>query len=100
MAIDAAGALGDFELKILGSLAQPAKFDGVDLKFALDGPSLDEIGEAFGIVGLPDHPYEASGELKRSGTALGLYGGRLTVGESLLSIEAMLPAFPRRAGAY
>ncbi|MEH6584218.1 MAG: hypothetical protein V7754_19965 [Halioglobus sp.] len=94
IAIDARGALAEFNLSVVGTFDDLPGFDGLDLKFKLGGPSVAELGALFDLEGLSAIPYEASGELHRADGVLDLRKGLLKVGPGRLAMAARLPNFP------
>lgn len=94
MAVDAVGSLGEFDLRLLGSLVRPLQLDGVDMAFDFSGPSLTELGAMFEIAGLPELSYKVSGDVYRHGTVLGVRGGQIEAGKGHMNIEGRLPDFP------
>ena len=94
LAVKIVGALEEFHIQISGELANPMAIDGVDIVFKIDGPSMAEAGAFFNLQGLPELPYEVSGEIKRYGKDLTLNKGVFTSGEGRLTVEGRLPNFP------
>lgn len=93
--IDATGSLESFDLAVQGRLSKPMEFDGVELKFSANGPSLAEFGATMEILGMPGVPYSLSGEIARKGSLLVLKGGELKAGDSHITAKGTLPAFPQ-----
>jgi len=88
------GRLNEFDLRLSGTVADPVELNGVDMGFALAGPSIAELGAMFDLAGLPEIPYEVSGEVQRNGTVLALSKGRFIAGQGRMAIEGRLPDFP------
>ena len=88
------GTLEEFDLHLSGKIADPLEFDGVDMNFVLDGPSLIEFGAMIDLHGLPDLAYEFTGEFYLEGSMLRIRKGQLTAGEGHLTIDGILPNFP------
>jgi hypothetical protein len=94
LAIDMNGVLNEIKLRLSGTIADPVGVDGVDMGFELGGASMAEVGAMFDLVGLPEIPYEVSGEIHRDGSVLALSRGRLIAGQGRMAIEGRLPDFP------
>lgn len=90
----AKGTLADFGLNIEGVIANPPKADGIDLDFTLNGPSMAEAGEIFGVSGFKDVPYELSGNIERKGSLLRVRDGFMRAAQGSLSLVGELPNFP------
>jgi uncharacterized protein involved in outer membrane biogenesis len=90
----AAGA----SLDIDGSIAEPAAFEGLDLKLALRGARLEELSRAFGADLAAVGAFEASSRLTASegtyrfGTLTARAGGSDLAGQLTLSISGSRPA--------
>ena len=95
VSIQALGSLEEFDLEFDATVDDLLTMDGVKLTFALDGPTLQELGYMFDKAGLPDKPYAISGEAYRRGTLIGISKVRADAGDAHLSIDAELPEFPR-----
>jgi hypothetical protein len=98
IAINVDGRLENFDLHLSGHLQKPGDLDGIDVEFALGGPSLHEVGAMFELSGLPDIPYEISGKMTRHGSTLSIREGLINAGNSHLVIEGSLPEFPEIDG--
>jgi uncharacterized protein involved in outer membrane biogenesis len=94
VAVDAVGALDEFDFHFSGKLADPLALDGVDVTLTLDGPSLTEAGAIFNLAGLPELPFEVSAEIYRDGRVLDLRNGLIKAGLGRLTIQGRLPDFP------
>jgi hypothetical protein len=90
----AKGTLADFGLNVEGVVSNPREADGIDLDFTLNGPSMAEAGEIFGVSGFKDVPYELSGNIERRGTLLRVRDGFLSAAQGSLSLVGELPYFP------
>ena len=95
VSIQARGSLEEFDLEFDATVDDLLTMDGVKLTFALDGPTLQELGYMFDKAGLPDKPFAINGEAYRRGTLIGLGKVRADAGDAHLSIDAELPEFPR-----
>ncbi len=90
----ASGFLAEFELKVAGSIEDPAVPDGVDVDIALSGPSMAEAGRIFGVAGLKDVPYDLTGKVQRRGDLLAIRDGKLRAAQGELTISGEMPNFP------
>jgi len=95
VSIQARGSLENFDLGFDATVDDLLTMDGVEMTFALAGPTLQELGYMFDKPGLPDTPFAVNGEAYRRGTVVGLGKVRAAAGDAQLSIDAALPEFPR-----
>ncbi len=95
LAVDIVGALNEIDVKISGTMADPMKFEGVDLAVNFDGPSVREVGTLLGFDDLPDGPYLARGNIFRDDSGLGIRSGVLHIGEGRLELDGRMPDFPK-----
>jgi uncharacterized protein involved in outer membrane biogenesis len=92
--VDTEGRLKDYRVSLAGHLKQPLALDGVDLDFALEGPSLQETGAAFDLPTLPDVPFAIAGKLSREGSLLALHNTTISAADSRMTLTGSLPEFP------
>lgn len=56
-------SVGKHLLEIEGPIGDFPSYRGSDLRFTIEGPDIDDFGDAFG-VSLPNHGYQATGQLR------------------------------------
>ncbi len=94
LAVEVAGALGEFHIELSGKIADPIAVDGADIAFVIGGPSMEEAGAAFDLPGLPGQPYKVSGQIRRFGKDLTLNNGVFIGGQGRMTVAGRLPNFP------
>lgn len=92
------GTLDKFDLHLSGTVENPQLLDGVDVVFKLSGPSLIEVGAIFSLKGLPETPFNVSGEFTRKGPVLEIIHGDISVGQGDIKLDGRLPNFPEING--
>lgn len=83
-------AVGKTRGRIVGTIAEPVKLEGVDLSVELSG---DDLAEIFPILGIPTpktRPYSLSGHLRRDGRLWAFEGLNGRVGESDLAGQLLV----------
>jgi len=88
------GSIGDISLAITAQASDYLQVDEVDLKLAINGPSLAALTRTFGIENWPDKPFSLKGDIKRVGTTLNVSELTLSIGGTQLMLEALLSDFP------
>ncbi len=89
------GSVGDISLGISAQAFDLLGLDEVDLKLAVNGPSLGSLTRVFGIEKWPDKPFSLKGDIKRVGTTLNISGLTLSIGGTQLMLDALLANFPQ-----
>jgi len=88
------GNVGDISLAITAQAASHLQIEEVDLKLAVNGPSLGALTRTFGVENWPDKPFNLKGDIMRVGATLNISELTLSIGGSQLTLDALLSNFP------
>jgi uncharacterized protein involved in outer membrane biogenesis len=94
IAAEVSGSVGGFDLSLSGHVERPLELDGLKIEFEIAGPDLAVVGEILEVPGLPAGPFDAAGELRRSGGTVSIHESRLSAGAAELSIDAEFAKLP------
>jgi len=88
------GSIGDISLAITAQAADHLQLEEVDLKLAVNGPSLGSLTRTFGIEKWPNKPFNLKGDIKWVGKTLNVSELTLGIGGTQLTLDALLSNFP------
>jgi len=93
-AADISGQVGDISLSASAQAVDPTQINEIDIKLAINGPSLGAFTRTFGIEHFPDKPFNLKGVAERVGGTLNIRDLTLNIGGTQLVLDALLTNFP------
>ncbi len=93
-AADISGQVGDISLSASVEADDPTQINEIDIKAAINGPSLGAFTRTFGIEHFPDKPFNLKGAAERVGGTLNIRDLTLNIGGTQLVLDALLTKFP------
>ena len=91
---DVIGKVGDISLSASAQSSDIEKFNELDLKVAINGPSLGAFTRVFGVENWPEKPFSLKAEAERVGRTLNVHDLTLNIGGTKLLLDALLTEFP------
>ena len=88
------GTIGDISLAFTAQASDHLQVDEIDLKLAINGPSLAALTRTFGIENWPDKPFSLKGDIKRVGETVDISELTLGIGGTQLTVDALFSNFP------
>jgi uncharacterized protein involved in outer membrane biogenesis len=79
------GNVGRIQLFASGSVDSLLKPQSADHDFSISGPDAQDVAALFGIAGVPEAPFQVSGDYTRQGKLLNFENALLRVGENSVS---------------
>jgi len=81
------GTLGAIDVLASGSIDRFVNPNSTQFDFNVSGPGAQYVAEVFGIYGVPDVPFQVSGDVKQEGKRLAFTGTRAELGENSIAID-------------
>lgn len=94
VALTATGDLAGLRVRVDAAADDLSSMRESSLNLSVQGPRFGRVMDVFGLEGLPDDPFQASGQVKRSGPVLTLSDVLLEVEGTRLEIEGQTRGFP------
>ena len=88
------GDIGDISLDLSAQVDDLASLGKFDLRLAANGPDLGAMMRVFGVDAWPDEPFSINGNVRRVGSTLNIPGLQLDIGETRISVDALMSNFP------
>jgi uncharacterized protein involved in outer membrane biogenesis len=89
------GDLGDILLNASVRASDVTQLGTLDMNITANGPSLGAVTSLFGIEDWPDKPFSLNGDIERIGSTLNVSELTLSVGGTLLKLDALMSNFPK-----
>ena len=86
------GNLGEIDVLASGSIDRFVNPDSTQFDFNVSGPGARYVAEVFGIYGVPDVPFQVSGDVKQEGKRLAFTGTRAELGENSVALDGWFDA--------